>query len=240
MSQTLSQLVRSSDRPTPGGALYIDVIADLVCPFCYLGKRRLEQALEAVQGPVEISWYPYQLNPDMPSAGKPLADYLGERFGSRAAVQPVLDQLAAEGREYGIEFDFDAITTIPNTLAAHQVMHLADERGVDQSALAEDFMSAFFEDGKDIGELDVIAEIAEPHGLTRQDVERAIADEAIRETVVSREAQVRASGMSGAPGFLLNRRLLVVGAQDADALINAFDRAMFGEGNDEVVSPALH
>jgi predicted DsbA family dithiol-disulfide isomerase len=224
----------------PAAALHVEVIADLVCPFCYIGKRRLDQAMRAVQGPSDISWYPYQLNPDMPEDGMSLHDYLSMRFGSPANVEPVLEQLAADAREENIDFRFDRIEHVPNTLRAHRLMYLAETERKDQSALAEELMTAFFGRGEDIGDLEILVELGGRHGLLPADIDRVMEEDSSRQIVLSREAQVRSSGISGVPGFLLNRRLLVIGAQDTDALVNAFDRAMFGEGNDAIVSPALH
>ena len=240
MSETFSNIARIDKRHAPSAALHVEVIADLVCPFCYLGKRRLEQALDAVQGPSEVSWNPYQLNPDMPEAGLTLDDYLTLRFGSPTTIQPALDDLAQQGRELGINFRFDRIDRVPNTMRAHQVMYLAESEGTDQTELAEELMKAFFERGENIGDLEILTELAGRHDLGADDVARVVEDETARQVVQSREAQVRASGIGGVPGFLLNRRLLVVGAQEKDALVSAFDRAMFGEGNDTIVSPALH
>ena len=240
MSQPTTSIVRAPDRVAATAALHVEVIADLICPFCFLGKRRLDAALTAVEGPSDVSWYPYQLNPDMPAAGMSFDDYLARRFGNPANIQPVLDTLAAEGRREGIDFRFDKLAHVPNTLPAHQLMHLAETEGKDQSALAEDLMAGFFERGANIGETDVLVATAARHGLGADAVRQAVTDDQVRQIVLSREAQVRSSGMSGVPGYLLNRRLLVVGAQDRDALINAFDRAMFGEGGDEILSPAVH
>ena len=245
MSASLSHLARTrstgpDQRPAPAAALHVEVIADLVCPFCYIGKRRLDQAMQAVQGPSDISWYPYQLNPDMPEAGMSLHDYLSMRFGSPANVEPILEQLAADALEENIDFRFDRIEHVPNTLRAHQLLYLAETRHHDQSALAEELMTAFFRRGEDIGDPEILVEIGGRHGLLPDDIKRVIEDGSARQIVLSREAQVRSSGIAGVPGFLLNRRLLVIGAQDTDALVNAFDRAMFGEGNDAIISPALH
>jgi predicted DsbA family dithiol-disulfide isomerase len=101
-------------------------------------------------------------------------------------------------------------------------------------------MTAFFKRGEDIGDLEILVELGGRHGLVPEDIRRVTAEDSARQVVLSREAQVRSSGIAGVPGFLLNRRLLVIGAQDQDTLVNAFDRAMFGEGNDAVISPALH
>lgn len=240
MSERLTNNHPVAERMAPGAALHVEVIADLACPFCYLGKRRLAAALRAVRGPYDVSWLPWQLNPDMPAEGLSLDDYLTRRFGSPANVAPVLESLAAEGKGAGIDFRFDRLARIPNTLKAHQLMYLAEAEGRDQSALAERLMSAFFERGEDIGNTDVLVEQAGTQGIRPDDVVRVIGDNASRQIVATREGQVRASGINGVPGFLLNRRLLLVGAQEADTMVNAFDRAMFGEGTDLLVSPALH
>ncbi len=240
MSETGFSIGRTPDRVTPIATLQVEVIADFVCPFSFLGKRRLDEALTAVQGPVEVSWYPFQLNPEIPHEGLPFDDYLARRFGSREVIAPVLDELAAEGRRQGVRFDFDRIRHVPNTLAAHQLVQHAGSLGSNQTALAESLMSAFFEHGRNIGEREVLLELGELHGIAARETASAIGSDAARQVVLTREAQVRRSGLNAAPGFLMNRRLLVVGAQPTENLVNAFDRAMFGEGTDALVSPALH
>lgn len=240
ISQTLSNIVRSDGRASPVVSLHVEVIADFVCPFCFIGKRLLDNALKAVGGPIDVSWYPYQLNPDIPAEGLPFDAYLKKRFGSPANVDPVLAHLREEGSKVGIEFRFDKIRHVPNTLPVHQLMQVADTLGKDQSALAEDLMSAFFEQGLNIGDKAVLVDIAAAHGIGAQDVVEAVASEQLKQLVLTREGQVRSSGLAGVPGFLINRRLLVVGAQDTENIVNAFDRAMFGEGVDELESPALH
>jgi len=240
MSSTFPGVIRMDRRLAPTAALHVEVVADLVCPFCYLGKRRLDHAMQAVQGPSDVNWYPYQLNPEMPESGLPLDEYLSTRFGNPANIEPALEQLTYEGRFEDIDFRFDRISQVPNTLRAHRLMYLAESEGADQTALAEELMKAFFERGEDIGNKEILVELGERHGLAASDAEKIIDDEAAKQLVLSREAQVRSSGIAGVPGYLLNRRLLVIGAQDTDALVNAFDRAMFGEGNDSIVSPALH
>ena len=240
MSQTLTNIVRSGNRVVPTAALHVEVIADFVCPFCFIGKRHLDAALEAVQGPSDVSWHPFQLNPKMPSEGMPFDVYIKDRFGNPANVEPVLEHLVEEGEAAGIRFRFDKLRHVPNSLPVHQVMQLAETLGADQTALAEDLMSAFFEEGRNIGEPGVLIDIAELHGICAAETRKAVGSDQLRQMVLTREAQVRASGLSGAPGFLLNRRLLVVGAQSIENIVNAFDRAMVGEGTDALVSPALN
>lgn len=240
MSEPLFNIVRSNEPLAPAAALHVEVIADFVCPFCFIGKRRLDEALKAVQGPSDIHWYPYQLNPEMPEGGLPFDVYIKNRFGSPANIDPVLEHIAEEGESAGIRFRFDKIRHVPNTLPLHQLMQAAETLGADQSALAEDLMRAFFEDGRNIGDRGELIDIAEPHGLSAEETRKALDSGQLRQMIITRESQVRASGIAGAPGFLINRRLLVVGAQSTDNLVNAFDRAMFGEGEDSLVSPILH
>lgn len=244
MSETLANSVRSNDRSndtaSPMASLQVEVIADFVCPFCFLGKRRFDEALKAVQGPRDVSWHPYQMNPDLPPDGLAFDAYLTQKFGSPASVEPVLQHLVREGDRVGIKFRFDRIQTMPNTLHIHQVMQLAETLGIDPSALAEDFMSAFFELGIDIGERSALIGIAGKHGISPAAVGKAIDSDTIRKVVLTREQQLRTSGFENVPGFLMNRRLLVVGAQDVDSIVNAFDLAMFGEGTDALVPRELH
>jgi len=240
VSETQSNIVRSDDRFAAAASLNVEVIADFVCPFCFLGKRRFDTALNAVEGPTDVQWYPFQLNPEIPPAGLPFDEYLTRRFGSRDNVEPALEHLANEGGEVGIDFRFDNIRRVPNTLPIHQLMYLAEFRQLDSTSLAEDLLSAFFEQGRNIGDREILVDIAETHGMVADDVSEAVDKDEIRQIVLSREREVRGSGLSGVPGFLLNQNVLVVGAQSTDTFVNAFDQAMFGEGTDALVSPALH
>jgi predicted DsbA family dithiol-disulfide isomerase len=220
--------------------LQVDIIADLVCPWCYLGKRRLDDALLAVHGPSAVSWYPFQLNPTMPEAGMPFEEYLAARFGEPEALQPALAQLTATGAAEGINFRFDRILHIPNTLNAHRVMKLAETEGVSVSGLAENILRGFFEEGLDISRRDVLLDLGGRSGLTSQSINAILDDEASRQTVLTQEAQVRRGGVTGVPDFLVNKKLFVIGAQSTDNLVNVFDRVMFGQDSDLQASPTVH
>ena len=240
MQETLANIVYRNDHSVATAALHVEVIGDLVCPFTFLGLKRLDKALDAVRGPVDRGWYPWQLNPELPAEGIEFSDYLSRRFGSPSTVQPVLESLTTEGKGDGIDFRFDRIRRMPNTLNAHQLLYLAEIDGKDSVALAAALQSAFFEEGRDIGDLDVLTQVATAHGIDAASVAAINEDDKARKAVIAREHQVRSSGVSSVPGFLLNRRLLVTGAQDVDTLVNAFDQAMFGEGTDGIESPALN
>jgi predicted DsbA family dithiol-disulfide isomerase len=220
--------------------LQVDIIADLICPWCYLGKRRLDDALLAVHGPSAVSWYPFQLNPAMPQSGMGFEEYLASRFGDPETLQPALSQLTAAGAAEGINFRFDRISHVPNTLNAHRVMKLAEAEGIPASGLAENILRGFFEEGLDISGREVLLELGGRSGLTAPAINNALDDDVTRRTVLSQEAQVRRSGVTGVPDFLINKRLFVIGAQSTESLVNVFDRAMFGQDSDLPVSATIH
>lgn len=220
--------------------LQVDVIADFVCPWCYLGKKRLDKALAAVQGPSVVTWYPFQINPAMPGGGMPFADYLQQKFGDPEQLQPALAQLTAAGALEGVKFRFDRLTRVPNTMNAHRLMKLAEEQGVDASYLAEKLLQGFFEHDLDIGDRDVLIELGVASGLEAKDINKMLDDEASIKIVASQETMVRQSGVTGVPNFLINKRLFVVGAQTAENLVTVFDRVMFGEESASPVSPVVH
>ena len=220
--------------------LNIDVIADLACPWCLLGKRRLDRALEAVHGPSLVSWYPFQINPDMPPEGMGFEEYLTKKFGDLKDVQPGLDKLVDSGHAHDVRFRFDRIDRVPNTLDAHRLLQLAAREDASGSELAELILRGFFEDGHDIGDRDVLVSLGEAAGLPRRAIVSVLEDDASRQVVLGQEAQVRKSGVLGVPNFLVNKRLFVTGAQATETLVNVFDRAMFGKDSDQPVSPVVH
>ncbi len=239
MSQTVSNIVGQDGKPHQA-VLQVDIIADLVCPWCYLGKRRLDDALLAVGGPSTVSWYPFQLNPEMPAAGMDVEEYLASNFGSPAELKPALDKLVEVGKSEGINFQFDKVSRIPNTLNAHRLMRLAETEQVSTSDLAEEFLRGFFESGLDIGDRDVLSDLALRHGLEYKDINKTLDNDLSRSIVLSQEARARQGGVTGVPDFLINRRLFVTGAQNTETLVTAFDRAMFGEISKNLVSSTVH
>ncbi|HEX2139451.1 MAG TPA: DsbA family oxidoreductase [Woeseiaceae bacterium] len=239
MNPNLVKVPRHGDSGSLA-TLQVDMIADLACPWCYLGKRRLDDALLAVHGPTAVSWFPFRVNPQVPAEGMSFHEYLASRFGTSDRPARALDDLAAAGKAEGIEFRFEAIRRIPNTVDAHRVVKLAEVEGVAVTAVAESLFKGFFEEGRDLSQRDALVELGERVGLTSRGINRTLDDPASRQEVLSQEAQIRKSGVTGVPDFLINRRLLVMGAQDTDALVNVFDRAMFGEESDRPVSPVVH
>jgi predicted DsbA family dithiol-disulfide isomerase len=206
--------------------LIVDVIADVVCPWSFMGKRSLDRALERVEGPVAVRWHPFQLNPDVPRGGVSFRSYLERRFGSMEQVRPALGELAALGLKAGIRFDFERMARVPNTLDAHRVLAYASERGR-QHQLADRLLSGFFEEGLDVGDRAVLLDLAAETGLPPTEVAGVLDDPATLKLVNAAEAEVRRAGFTSSPNYLINQRLLVPGAQDSAVLLTAFDQALF-------------
>ena len=205
-------------------ALQIDVVSDVVCPWCYIGKRKLSRALELYARrkpdaePPQVAWHPYQLNPDLPEAGVDRRDYLARKFGGRSAE--IYARISAVGAEVGIPFAFDKVARQPNTLAAHSLIALAGDAGL-QDAVVEALFRAYFIDGRDLTANETLSAVACEAGLARKQVDACMASAPVRERVKARDAQARRIGMEGVPFFLFNRRLAVSGAQDPEVLVDA-------------------
>jgi len=211
--------------------LSIDVFADPVCPWCWIGKRRLEAAL-AARPDVEavIRWRPYQLDPSIPPEGLDREEYLESKFDDVARLRATLDQITAIGRDEGIAFLFADITRAPNTLDAHRAIRWAAEEGpVAQGALIERLFEAYFTEAEDISVLDVIGRAAEEAGLDWETLrDRLDSDEDV-EDVREEIAQARAIGVEGVPCFIFENKLVVMGAHPPEVLVEAIDRALGDE-----------
>jgi predicted DsbA family dithiol-disulfide isomerase len=205
-------------------ALSIDVVSDVVCPWCYIGKRRLEAALELYRkqrpdaSAPEVVFHPFELNPDMPREGITRADYIAKKFGARG--YSAHDRLVHAGAQLGIAFAFDKIARQPNTLAAHALIEAGRRKGV-QGAVKEAMLKAFFVDSQDLTDEKSLARIAGEAGLERDEAEAAVADEHLRRAVAEEEEKARAMGVQGVPFFIFNGRLAVEGAQPPEVLLEA-------------------
>ncbi len=205
--------------------MQIDIVSDTVCPWCLIGKRRLERALRSWTGaPPDICWRPYQLAPELPAAGMPRDDYLAAKFGSSAQAAAILDRIADEGRSEGLAFRFDRVDRAPNTLDSHRLIRWAGSAGC-QDAVVEDLFSAYFMEGQDISAHDVLIGIAVRHGMDGELVARLLAEGRDRDLVSDEVATARRLGISGVPTFIIDSRLAVSGAQPPEALLAAMTKA---------------
>jgi len=205
-------------------SLSIDVVSDVVCPWCFIGKRRLEAALALYrdrnpEAPApQVVFHPFELNPDMPREGISRADYIAKKFGARG--YSAHDRLMGIGAQLGIPFAFDKIARQPNTLAAHALIERSRGRGV-QGAVKEALMKAFFVDGLDLTDPDTLVQVASRAGLDREEAKACIADEELRRTVAEEEDKARSTGVQGVPFFIFNNRIAVSGAQEPETLLEA-------------------
>jgi predicted DsbA family dithiol-disulfide isomerase len=201
----------------------IDVVSDVVCPWCYIGKRRLEQALGRVpDAAIGVRWRPYQLNPHIPETGMARDEYVRAKFGDRA--DEVYARVAQVGRSTGIEFAFDRITRQPNTLAAHQLIRAAAMAG-DEDAMVESLFRGYFLEGADLTDRAALIELAVRAGLAPDRAAQALDDNPLRAELAAEEHRARALGVEGVPFFIMGGRVGVSGAQDAEVLLQAIDQA---------------
>ncbi|WP_020470617.1 DsbA family oxidoreductase [Zavarzinella formosa] len=212
--------------------LTIDVTSDVICPWCYVGKRRLEKALAlAGRDDVRVRWHPFQLNPRMPKEGMSRRDYRTAKFGSWERSLALEAQVAAAARGEGLPFAFDKMERTPNTLDAHRLIWLADKEGV-QDAVVEALFRAYFIDGRDIGDGPTLLDIVADAGLDRSRAAAFLSgDEGLSE-IRAAEEQARRAGVQGVPFFIINNAVALSGAMDPSAFVDAFQQA--GAGNPAV------
>ncbi len=212
-------------------ALTIDIVSDVVCPWCYIGKRKLQAALalpEAAGLPVaELRWHPFQLNPDIPAQGISRKQYLEDKFGGPQRAAEIYERVRAAGRAAGLALNIDGITLQPNTQAAHALIAFAQQGGgIAASDVKERLLKAYFVDNRFIGGTDVLAEIAREAGLDADAARAFVTDPQQLQAVAQADAQARNMGINGVPFFIFNRKLAVSGAQDPATLLGAMRQAM--------------
>jgi predicted DsbA family dithiol-disulfide isomerase len=201
--------------------LLIEIASDVICPWCYIGKRRLEKALALLEGEVEarIEWLPFQLNPDMPEQGVARADYRRAKFGSVEKGRTLDARVAQEGAGEGIEFAFDRMQRTPNTVAAHQLVDLAQSQGK-AGPVVDALFRAYFEEARDIGDAGVLAGIAKTAGVEKWP------EGANGPQVAHQEERVRDLGISGVPTFIFDRKSGLSGAYPPEQLVQAIRDAV--------------
>jgi predicted DsbA family dithiol-disulfide isomerase len=205
-----------------GPVLTIDIYSDVVCPWCYLGKRRLEAALRARPDiAVAVQWRPFELNPDLPPTGVERDEYLRQKFGDSGRLQEFHRRLVELGREAGIGYRFEAIRRVPNTRAAHALIAASGER---QDAVVDGLFRAYFEEARDVGDAAVLAEIGVAAGLDGDELRASLAARRGIEAVAAQEREAARLGISGVPFFVFAGRWAVSGAQEAATLVAALDQ----------------
>lgn len=204
----------------------LEVVSDAICPWCYVGKRRLETALAAIGDELsfQVRWRPYELNPDMPCDGLERKAYRVRKFGSWERSLALDAQVKAAGAEDGVVFHHERIEKTPNTVASHVLVRLASETDI-QGDIVEALFQAYFTDGKDIGDPAVLIAIGSSAGLHRKTIEEALNDENLRVDVKAEARAFARSGVNSVPTVLLNRFSLFSGAQQPGLIERALRKA---------------
>lgn len=194
----------------------LDIISDPICPWCYIGKTLLDRALEAEpEHPFEIEWHPFQLNPDMPLEGMDRRAYLEGKFGGKAQAVKVYGQIDEHARSVGLELDLGAIQRTPNTLNTHRLIHWA---GIEQrqSMVVSALFRAYFKEGRDIGDSEVLADIADTCGMDAALVQRLLATDEDLEGIREKDASFRKMGVNSVPTFIVAGQHAIPGAQPVE------------------------
>lgn len=201
--------------------LSVDVISDVICPWCLIGKRRLEKAIAAYEGSVQVRWLPFQLNPQMPREGVTRREYRTRKFGSWERSLELDATVAKAGASDDIHFAFDQIERTPNTLDAHRLIWLAEAEGV-QDAVVEALFRAYFTDGRDISDRHTLLNVVAEAGLDRGKAESTLSSEDGLKAMKENDEQIRRFQVDGVPFFIVNGKVTLSGAKQPDAFLAAF------------------
>lgn len=205
--------------------MQVEIYSDMVCPWCFIGKRRWEQAIETAgyANHVQVTWRPFQLNPTMPKSGMDRRTYLEAKFGGAEARREIEERLAKTGVADGIMFAFDRIARTPNTFEAHRLMWFAQQHKKPDD-LAEGLFHAYFSEGRDIGDGQTLIDIAAEIGLDRDGTRQFLASGQGVEEVRTEEAAGHRLGIRGVPYFVLNGMYAISGAQPPDIFVSVLEK----------------
>ena len=191
----------------------LDILSDPICPWCYIGKTHLDRALaEVPDHPFMIQWHPFQLNPEMPREGMDRRAYLEAKFGGKESAVKAYAPVVEHAKDAGLEINFEGMTRTPNTLDAHRLIHWAGIESRQQAAV-DALFHAYFVDARDIGDAEVLGDIADSIGMDASTVLRLLATEADRDDIAARDAQAREMGVNSVPTFIVAGKHAVPGAQ---------------------------
>ncbi|HEY4125032.1 MAG TPA: DsbA family oxidoreductase [Rhizomicrobium sp.] len=220
----LTQRLSPARAPGYGLGMQIDIVSDTVCPWCFIGKRRLEKALaQRPEMAFEINWRPFQLDAQVPPEGVERKAYMKAKFGDNPQAKAMGDALRQAGIAEDIDFAFDSIEKRPNTTDSHRLIRWAATAGV-QDEVVERLFRAYFEQGRDIGDKVVLVEIASEADMDTDLVEQLLASDEDRELVEREDALAHKMGISGVPTFIFANKFMLSGAQDSEALIKVIDK----------------
>ncbi|HEU4883751.1 MAG TPA: DsbA family oxidoreductase [Longimicrobium sp.] len=202
----------------------IEVWADVVCPWCWIGETRLYRALaQRPEVDAEVVWRPFQLQPELPPEGKPWDEVIRTKFGGPDRAKAMFQHVAAAGAQDDLKFDFESIPAHPNTRDAHRLVLHAQEAGVGRQ-MAEALFAANFTEGRDIGKTGVLADVAAQVGLDRDRVARFLGGNELGRQVDESQAEAAALGITGVPYFVIDEKYAFSGAQSLETFVSVLDR----------------
>ena len=207
----------------------VEVISDVICPWCFIGKRRLEKAIATLGVPVNVRWHAFQLNPTMPKEGVSRREYRTKKFGSWERSMQLDANIVAVGKDEGVLFDFDRMERTPNTLDAHRLIWLADKQGV-QDAVVEALFRAYFTEGRDISNQQTLLEVVVEAGLDRSKAEAVLKGDKGMEAIKEAGELSQRFQVDSVPFFIVNGEITLSGAQQPEAFLKAFREAGVTDG----------
>ena len=206
--------------------MQIDIVSDTVCPWCFIGKRRLARALaQRPDVPVQVFWRPYRLDPTIPKEGVDRKLYMQAKFGDNPNRAAMTEALRSEGAGEGLDFAFDKIAKSPNTLDSHRLIRWAAGAGV-QDDVVERLFKAYFMDGRDIGDAEVLTQIAAEAGMQAPLVAELLAKDADLAEVEREAGMANQMGISGVPTFIFDSKFMISGAREPEILVRIIDKAL--------------
>jgi len=218
----------------------IDVVSDVMCPWCYIGKRRLEKALELIAKDIDvkITWCPFQLDASIEPSGRDRKTYLEQKFGSAEGIAQVYDPIAKAGKEEELDFNLEGVEVSPNTFDCHRLLHWADIEGV-QNELAEVLFKAYFVDAKDLTKNETLVALAVEAGMDREVTTRLLESDADKEEVQSEIDKYRQMGVQSVPTMIIGKKYAVMGARDAKTIAEVIE-GVYQERLAEQSQTAVH
>lgn len=205
--------------------ILIDIVSDVVCPWCYIGKRRIEKAMADLSDTYTflVTYYPFELNPQMPSTGADQREYLTKKFGGAERYKQITEHVTQVAATEGLQFNFDKQRVSPNTRNLHRVIELARQQGR-QAEVKEAFLKAYFTDGTDLSKIDAIVDVAGRAGLHPESVSTLLAGNDGLAEIELAEREMQRNGVTGVPFFIINNKYGISGAQPSETFKQAFNQ----------------
>lgn len=205
--------------------IQIDIVSDVVCPWCYIGEARLNKAIDMLKDSYEfsITYHPFELNPHIPEGGVNAREYFADKFGSASRMEQIFEQTAQTAHSEGLPFDLNLQEKAPNTFHAHRLLALAKAEGV-QLAAMHTFFKAYFAEGKDLTQKETLLELAIAAGMDAQKTEKVLSGHDFEDEVIQSEQLWQSRGITSVPSFIINNQYLIQGAQPPEAFREVFEQ----------------